>query len=297
MPGPVFMAIKKYQSGIKVSTIYIAAALRTAALKTKHSFKNKFTINRLYFKTIRMMQKFLIPQIDDLPFKTTIQGQDARHIFKVLRLKPGTSVTITNGKGKDYTAVILSVSTSTIEIEVIRELASHYESPAAITLCSGMLKDKKMDMVIKHVTQLGIGRWIPFYSERCVPVPDDKRLENRHKRWISIAKESLKQCRRSCLVDILKPVSFQDLLVSTQDCDLKIAFWEKAALPLSALKRPEQLSSIAVLIGPEGGFSENEIQLAEEKGFLSCSLGPRILRAETASISSCTLIQHLFGDI
>ncbi len=244
-----------------------------------------------------MMQKFLIPHIRSLPVNATIQGQDARHIFKVLRLKPGASVTVTNGKGQDYTAVILSGSPSAVAVEITREIDSRYESPVAITLCSGMLKDKKMDMVIKHVTQLGIDRWIPFYSERCVPVPDEKRLESRHKRWVSIAKESLKQCRRSCLVDISKPVSFNELLAGTQDCDLKIAFWEKAALPLSALKRPKQLSSVAILIGPEGGFSENEIQVAQKKGFLSCSLGPRILRAETASISSCTLVQHLFGDI
>jgi 16S rRNA (uracil1498-N3)-methyltransferase len=244
-----------------------------------------------------MMQKFIIPKIDIVPSKAKIKGQDAKHISKVLRLNKGDRIEITNGAGKDFTAIITFISTGNIELDIIDEYDSLTESPIDITLCSGMLKDKKMDLVIKHLTQLGIQSWIPFFCERSIPTPDIKRMEKRIKRWEIIARESLKQCRRSRLPRISEPLSFKELLTQSTSCDLKIAFWEKASQRLDTLKKDPSNLKIIILIGPEGGFSETEMKMSKEKGFLSYSLGPRILRAETASISSCTLLQHIFGDI
>lgn len=243
------------------------------------------------------MQKFIISEINSVPSKGTIQGQDAKHIARVLRLDTGDCINITNGKGKDFTAQIASISQGKIEIDIVREVASISESPIDITLCSGMLKDNKMDLVIKHVTQLGICKWIPFFCERSIPSPDAKRMENRLHRWKTIAGESLKQCERSRVPRITAPLTFEDLMAVSDTYDLKIAFWEKATQRLDTLEKTDLMKKIIILIGPEGGFSQAEISLAREKGFLSFSLGPRILRAETASISSCTLIQHLLGDL
>ena len=148
------------------------------------------------------MQKFIIPKIDTIPSKAKIRGQDAKHISKVLRLNKGDHIDITNGEGKDFTAIITSISPGSIELDIIDEYDSLTESPIDITLCSGMLKDKKMDLVIKHVTQLGIQNWIPFFCERSIPTPDVKRMEKRINRWEIIARESLKQCRRSRLPHI-----------------------------------------------------------------------------------------------
>jgi 16S rRNA (uracil1498-N3)-methyltransferase len=242
-----------------------------------------------------MMQKFIIPKIDTLPSKASIHGQDAKHIAKVLRLSQGNPIEVTDGDGRDYTAQIVSISPGNIDVSILNRYDSLTESPLHITLCSGMLKDKKMDLVIKHVTQLGISQWIPFFCERSIPTPDAKRMEKRHLRWETIAGESLKQCRRSRLPKIAAPLSFEQLLDHSAAYELKIAFWEKATQKLDSLKKNP--ANIIILIGPEGGFSEKEIKMAKEKGFLSYSLGPRILRAETAAISSCTLIQHILGDI
>ena len=244
-----------------------------------------------------MMQKFIIPQITSTPSKAIIQGQDARHIARVLRLAPGDPIAITNGRGRDYSAQIAAVSLTRIDVDILSTSESSTESPVHITLCSGMLKDKKMDMVIKHVTQLGIHGWIPFFCQRSIPTPAAKRLDKRHQRWETIARESLKQCGRSLVPKIHKPLSLERLLDQSQDHDLKIAFWENAVLKLDTLEESSSFQNVMILIGPEGGFSKTEIGLAEEKGFLSYSLGPRILRAETAAISSCTLIQHLLGDL
>lgn len=244
-----------------------------------------------------MTQKFIITKNSSLPFKTIIKGQDAKHIFKVLRSGPGDQISATDGSGFDYTAVIISASSETVEIKVMEKTRSKTESPALITLCTGILKDKKMDFIIKHATQLGISSWIPFYCDRSIPNPDKKRMEKRHQRWRKISDESLKQCRRSKKVNISMPVAFDEIMTKSEDHNLKIAFWEKSTLPIETLSSPEQHDSAIILIGPEGGFTENEISLAKQHGFLSYSLGPRILRAETACISACTLIQHIIGDI
>lgn len=243
------------------------------------------------------MQKFILPDIDYAPSKGMITGQDAKHAAKVLRMAKGTQITVSNGRGKDFSARILCVSRNAIELEIIDELKETTESPIDITLCSGLLKDNKMDFVIKHATQLGITRWIPFFSERSIPTPDAKRLKTRVERWNAIAAESLKQCRRSRLPEISDTIGFERLLTLTVPSDLKLIFFEKDSLRPGTLKSGKAPGSIIILIGPEGGFSENEVDQARSAGFVSCSLGPRILRAETAAISSCTLVQHLFGDL
>lgn len=258
--------------------------------------KKRFTSTTVYSKQSGM-QKFILPDIFQAPSKGTISGQDARHVVKVLRLKKGAALEISNGRGKDFSARITAASVDRVELDIIEELRSATESLIHITLCSGMLKDNKMDLVIKYATQLGIRKWVPFFSERSIPSPDAKRMGKRVERWESIARESLKQCRRSSLPEICRPLDFETVLTLPESSDIKLAFWEKASAKLAALQRNEDAGRIYILIGPEGGFSDNEIDLAQQKGFVSCSLGPRILRAETASIASCTLVQHIFGDM
>ena len=244
-----------------------------------------------------MNQKFLLSQTDVLPFETQLLGQDARHVFKVLRLRPDAEISLTDGKGTDYTGRILTVSASRIDIRVERSSPSATESPLEITLGCAMLKDKKMDLVIKHITQLGVYRWLPFYCDRSVPQPSSKRIEARRNRWETISNESVKQCRRSRTVEIAMPVPFDALLETAEDYDICMTFWEKESAPLSALKTHPAASKVLILIGPEGGFTQEEIKAARDRGFITCSLGPRILRAETAAISACTLVQHILGDI
>ena len=243
------------------------------------------------------MQKFILSDITPLPFEATITGQDARHIFKVLRLDRGAAIPVTDGRGNDYTAKILDAGPAAVTIRVFQKNLETSESPLELTLCSGMLKDKKMDMVIKHVTQLGIDKWIPVFCGRSVPRPDPGRIKKRWERWQAISRESLKQCGRSRLVKISEPLPFKALKTVSQAYDHKIAFWEKSSCPLTAIKKKAPPQKAIILIGPEGGFTNQEIRAAESLGFNSFSLGPRILRSETAAISSCTLIQHILGDI
>lgn len=242
------------------------------------------------------MQKFLINKEAIDADKAVIHGQDAKHICKVLRLKPQDTVSMTDGHGTDYIGRIETASFECVEISILSEKKSLTESDLDLTLCTAMLKHNKMDEIIKQITQLGVTRWIPFYCKRSIPVSDPKKGKKQMERWLTIARESLKQCRRSCLVEIMSPMDFQQVLAFSKPCSHKIAFWESSNRPLAGVV-PGVKNQTVVLIGPEGGFEEEEIELAVESGFISYSLGPRILRAETAAVSACGLIQYLLGDM
>ncbi|MCP3944153.1 MAG: 16S rRNA (uracil(1498)-N(3))-methyltransferase [Desulfobacteraceae bacterium] len=243
------------------------------------------------------MQKFLISEECLDNNKAVIKGQDAKHIYKVLRLKIGDHIPLTDGKGMDYEGKILTIAPDLIQLNLTKGHHSKTESSLHITVCCAMLKDKKMDMVIKHLTQLGIVEWVPFFCERSIPTPDSKRLLKRTERWDTIVKESIKQCQRSRLVSICTPKNFQELLDLSDNFHQKIAFWEKSSHPLTQLPPAPSDSRVIILIGPEGGFTDEEISLAQAKGFEAYTLGPRVMRAETAAICATSLIQHLLGDI
>ena len=156
-----------------------------------------------------------------------------------------------------------------------------------------------MDGLVRQLSELGIVKWIPFIAERSVPRPDKKQLLARTKRWEKIAKEALKQCRRGRIMEIGETVTFEEMLDLSQFCDLKVAFWEDELQPVHAnlLESGEKINTVFALIGPEGGFTQKEIEKAEHRGFITVGLGPRILRAETATVAACVLLQYLFGDM
>ncbi|MGB5159480.1 RsmE family RNA methyltransferase [Desulfobacterium sp. N47] len=247
------------------------------------------------------MRLFYIDQSEIASQNPAIKGSDARHIINVLRLKPGDHIELFDESGIKYKARIVAVSSARVEVSVVGQSNQTVESFLEIIVAQSFLKEAKMDNLIRQLTELGITKWIPFISERSVSRPDDKRLLNRSKRWESIAKEAAKQCKRAKTTIIEKTVSFKELLESKQEFDLKIIFWEneKNLLDIKNLTATHQkdINKILIILGPEGGFTISEIEKAKESGFLTAGLGPRILRAETASVSACTLIQFLFGDM
>jgi len=157
-----------------------------------------------------------------------------------------------------------------------------------------------MEDLVRKLPELGIAGWIPFFSQRAIARPNNDRLAVRVQRWKRIAAEALKQCRRTTLLEISDALSFEDLLELSQPYDLKIVFWENEDIPLNrdmGLQKNIPLKSILVMLGPEGGFTEQEIETARQYGFVSAGLGPRILRAETATLAASTLVQYLYGDM
>lgn len=245
------------------------------------------------------MKRFFIDPDEVTKDSPVIEGADAHHISTVFRLTPGDHILLVDGSGMEYEAEIISLSKKRVNIAIIKKYFPATESPLRITIGQGYLKDKKMDMLIRHLTEIGITGWLPVISEFSVPKPDPKKIDSKLGRWELIAKEAVKQCRRTRVPEILAPMTFQEAVEASGHMDLKIIFYENetTSLAQTASTLHKKPFTIFVLLGPEGGFSNKEIELAISKGFIVASLGPRILRAETASISACTLIQHQFGDM
>jgi len=253
-----------------------------------------------------MIRRFPVEQLKPGQTEIRLSDSDARHLKHVLRLKPGEIIRVFDGKGREYDARISGMENEEIRAVLMQESESdpafQVESPVHITLAQGFLKEKKMDDLLPALTELGINRWIPFIAQRSVARPDTKRMETRKQRWEKIAVESLKQCRRTRVPEITDTVSFAQMLDMAEDCDLRLIFWEGLADPEIAgncfvLEKNQDYQRIFAAIGPEGGFSPEETDLAVKAGFQTGGLGPRILRAETAAIAVCTLLQHCFGDL
>jgi 16S rRNA (uracil1498-N3)-methyltransferase len=244
------------------------------------------------------MRRFFINDTAIEGRTATLSGQDAHHLKDVLRLSVGDTVCLIDGNGQEHLAEIAAMEPGIVTLAIRETRVGTTESPVHITLAQAYLKDKKMDDLIRPLTELGINRFLPILTSRCVARPEASKIRARRERWEKIARESLKQCRRSQLPDISEAITLEDLFKSTHADDLNIMFWENARRPIptanAAGKSPRR---IVLLLGPEGGFSEDEATRARENGFVTATLGPRILRAETASLTACALAQHLFGDL
>jgi 16S rRNA (uracil1498-N3)-methyltransferase len=245
------------------------------------------------------MRYFFIKQSEVESSTSIITGSDARHIQTVLRLKPGDKIGLFDGKGYEYEAKIVALSPGRVKVSIIKSFPSTSESPVHIIVAQAFLKERKMDSLVRQLTELGITKWVPFFAERSIPRPDKKNLSARTERWKKIAKESVKQCKRGRITEIGKTVSFEEVLNIGEVCDLKVVFWENESKSINDMlpKSNRQLNNIFALMGPEGGFTSQEIETARARGFVTAGLGPRILRSETATIAACVLLQYLFGDM
>ncbi len=211
----------------------------------------------------------------------------ARYLLSVLKSQKGDRLDIIDGKGKAYEVEITEISKKDVFVNIIREIVMNTESSAHLVLCQGILKGEKMDMVIQKATELGVREIVPLITERCL-VRETRKV----KRWGKIAEEAAEQCGRAVIPDIHEPVELAGLL---QKSSLKgLIFWEQGGLPLSeAIHKVDPAKPIDIFVGPEGGLTAEEVQLAEEHGLVRATLGRRTLRAETAALVSVALVQYL----
>jgi 16S rRNA (uracil1498-N3)-methyltransferase len=258
----------------------------------------------LSFSTIwikgRRMRFFYVEPSQMAGSKAVLEGAEAAHVKNVLRLRRGAAVGLVDGAGFEYTAVIDRIVPGRVELAVTGRQEAPGQAPVRICVAQGCLKEKKMDRVVRQLSELGAARWVPFICERAVARPESERAAFRRERWRKIAVESLKQCRRGNLMDIAEVTRFEEALKKGRSCAARIFFWEKASEPLTldrAWGAAGTPPSVMVMLGPEGGFTEQEARAAEAAGFVVAGLGPRILRAETAAVAACALVQYIFGDL
>lgn len=217
----------------------------------------------------------------------------SRYLISVLRCRESDAVSVIDGKGRAYDAVIAAVSKKDVSIDIIREIPADAESPAHLVLYQGILKGEKMDMVVQKATELGAREIVPLITERCL-VRETRKV----KRWSAIAEEAAEQCGRAVIPPVHEPLEYRAALSAAhRDTMNGLLFWEEDGLKLAeAVCKVNPTKPIALFIGPEGGFSSEEVELAGESGLTRATLGKRILRAETAAIVSIALVQFLVEE-
>lgn len=230
-----------------------------------------------------------------------ISGEDAHHIIKVLRHKIGDKIEISNGQDLESTVVIENIDYKGLKVvSRVIKIRKREDIKPKITLFQGMPKGNKIDFILQKNTEIGVTAFIPIFTERTIVQLSEKKAKKRLSRWRKIVIEASKQCRRIDIPMVHFPINFAKAVDSFNDFDLVLMPWEEEKnVTLKQVLRnfegPKE--KIAVLIGPEGGFSSNEVDLAMQYDAIPVTLGSRILRTETAGIVVSSLLMYELGDL
>lgn len=227
-----------------------------------------------------------------------LDKDETRHLRDVLRLKNGDEVFVFDSAGREFRCAIESITKKSSELRVLSEIEpSRAESPLNLTLAIVLLKHEKFDLVVQKATELGVTRIVPVTSERADVRPrPDENAGKRVARWQRIALEAAKQSGRARVPQIAQIVALESLLKTVGG--ERLMFAERAGGRLEkAFEAFADSDSITSLVGPEGGWTDAEIEFARDSGWKIVTLGGRVLRAETAAIAVATLLQHRFGDL
>ncbi len=228
-----------------------------------------------------------------------ITGIDVNHIKNVLRMQPGEGVEVCDGAGNDYLCVIKSLERDSVLLDIEEAHPSNTELKKKIYLYQGLPKSDKMELIIQKAVELGVYEIIPTVTSRCIVKIDAKKEDKKIARWQQIAEAAAKQSGRGIIPKIKAPISFKEALEHSKDIDTVLIPYEKAEgidSTRSILEKSKEDSSVAVFIGPEGGFEEKEIELAETNGAKAITLGKRILRTETAGLCILSVLMMSFED-
>lgn len=246
------------------------------------------------------MHKFFVDKENIQENNITIQGDDVKHIYKVLRLEEGDKICINDCDGQEYLAEINDITKSEVLANIIEKVDINNESPIEVYLYQGMPKSAKMDLIVQKNTELGIKEITPIITERVVVKTELKEFK-KVDRWNRIALEACKQSKRSLIPIINTPIEFNDLLEQLKAMDLIVVPYENqeghGIKKLVNNIKKEDIKKVAIIIGPEGGFEEEEILTLKEARANIVTLGPRILRTETAGFVCLSLLMYELGDI
>ena len=244
------------------------------------------------------MARFYVPhpQIEDGILR--IEGDEVRHIRKVLRLKGGDEIFIFDGSGKEHAGTIIEEGPFSVSIKIRNSFFSPEEANLSITLAQSLLKGEKMDYLIQKATELGVKRIVPFNSSRSIPLLEESRRSERHLRWEKIAIAASKQCGRRVLPQIDPPGNYPQILGSMPEDSLRLILWERGGEKLKEILKPfRKEKEIYFIVGPEGGLSQKEVEMATKALFIPIAMGERILRSETASLCLLSILQYEWGDM
>lgn len=247
----------------------------------------------------RIMSTFFVAPDAITPPTIRITGDLLHHLRDSLRLHPGDSLTLNDGCGTRYRVEVTHVSPQAIDNRIIDQKTEPARRTSPIVLGQALVKGDKMDWVIQKATELGVAAIVPIHTTHSVIKPNPDRLEHQRARWSRIARDAAQQSERWTIPIITDPVDLTEVCRQYASAPLKGMLAERSSGPsLATISLPmDQQQPIILLIGPEGGWTPDEQNLAQKLGFLPLTLGPRILRAETAAIAALSILQSRLDEI
>jgi 16S rRNA (uracil1498-N3)-methyltransferase len=231
--------------------------------------------------------------------KDTIRiGESERHyLLNVLRLKGGECVQVFDGEGNSYIATLCDTRVPSLHASILRH-QFHPPTPPYITIFQGLPKFDKMDLIVQKTTEVGVDQIVPMICQRSIPKRTEMAQKNRQMRWQKIANEAAKQCERTRFAKVLDAQPMDECLALASTFDLSILLWENETQQgfKEVLRTHPGVESIGLFVGPEGGFSDEEVERAVQSGCIPATLGRNILRTETAAIVSVAVVMYELGN-
>jgi 16S rRNA (uracil1498-N3)-methyltransferase len=223
-----------------------------------------------------------------------LEAGAARHLTSALRMSPGQVITLFNGQGGEYTAELIEAKKGKAKVSITNFDQVSRESSLSIHLAIGISRGERMDWIMQKATELGVSEITPLFTERCEVKLSGDRLEKKIGHWQQVAISACEQSQRNTVPLVNTPKKLEQWQASC-DASLKLVLHHRTELSLTNTPRPN--AEVALLIGPEGGLSEREIEQAIALNFQPLALGPRVLRTETAPLAAIAILQSLWGDM
>lgn len=237
-----------------------------------------------------------VPAALQVDAEVMLKPSAANHLVRVLRLNIGAALLVFDGQGHQHHAQISSINGSKVSVRVGAALPSNTESPVHITLVQGISRGERMDWTLQKATELGVSAIVPVLTARSVVRLDEQQAQKKLEHWQNIVIGACEQSGRSVVPSVHAPVTLSSYLATQRNDVLRLILDPAASASLASVANNAS-NNIELLIGPEGGFDDEEVLLAEQAGFTPVGLGPRILRTETAAVVALTVLQALGGDL
>jgi 16S rRNA (uracil1498-N3)-methyltransferase len=245
------------------------------------------------------MRRFFVRPEDVEGRKLRLRGDEANHLARVLRLGPGAQVVVFDGQGHEHVAMVERIEPDGVVCRILCDTKAQTTGAISITLGQGLPKADKFAWVIQKTTELGVSEIVPLLTERVIPHVSQDRITAKLGRWEKLAREACKQSGGATVPHLWPPTTLGTFFTSCQSAGLKLVLWEgeHTRALRTVLAASEPVAWVAVVVGPEGGLTAQEVARGEAYGFLPVGLGRRILRTETAGLIAVALLQYQFGDL
>ena len=241
----------------------------------------------------KRIQRFHVDQIDNSKSHLEIAGEKSHYVTRVLRLQTGDRMILFDGSGSEWKAKIIDTKRNRLLLELEESATPDRESPINLTLIQSISRSQRMDLVMQKSTELGVTRIVPVFSTNTIVKMNEDKIEKKINHWRNILISASEQSGRTKIPDLISPIQLETECLKRYKSDLSI-FYDTTGKDSYDANNPKDITAV---IGPEGGFTEDEKQMAIDAGYMVMQSGPRLLRTETAPIMALSILQYLYGDL